>query len=451
MTVDSLNRSEKAVAISSPDALPHRGRAWLITGMLLVFMLINFGDKAILGLAAKPIMDDLGLSASQYGMLSSGFFALFSISAIAVGFMTNRVPSKWVLAVIAVIWALTQLPMLANVGFAALLASRVVLGAAEGPANPLALHAVQKWFPNERRGLPCSIVNLGAALGVVVLAPVMTSIIITFGWRWAFFTMFVIGLLWVAVWLVVGREGPFGNEEIATGPDDFDDGARSVAEPAISYRRIFLSGTSLSVLFAGFAAYWALALLISWVPVYLDGPLGYSARATGFLIVLPWAVSGVLILAQGAITDVLMRRGVSSRRARGVLGACCVLLAGTAMVLLPAAPPGIPTLVFLTVAFSVGGVQFAIGATMTAEIVPVRQRAAVLATQIGLLSSAGLVAPYVTGRIVEAAGGTSTAAGFNSAFMIAGIVMLIGGAFAAVFARPERDAARLKESAVVRW
>ncbi|KXF49972.1 hypothetical protein AXA44_21850 [Rhodococcus sp. SC4] len=414
--------------------------------MLLVFMLINFGDKAILGLAATPIMHDLGLSASQYGMLSSGFFALFSISAITVGFMTNRVPSKWVLAVIAVIWALTQLPMLANVGFVAILASRVVLGAAEGPANPLAMHAVQKWFPNERRSLPCSIVNLGSALGVVVLAPVMTSIIIAFGWRWAFFAMFVIGLLWVAVWLVVGREGPFGNEEITTEVNDVE-GARSVAEPSLSYRRIFLSGTSLSVLLAGFAVYWALALLISWVPVYLEGPLGYSARSTGLLIVLPWAVSGVLILAQGALTDTLMRRGVSSRRARGVLGACCTLLAGTAMVLLPAAPSGIPTLVFLTLAFSVGGVQFAIGATMTAEIVPVRQRAAVLATQTGLLSTAGLIAPYVTGRIVDAAGGASSAAGFNSAFTIAGVAMLIGGVFAAVFARPERDAARLRDSA----
>ncbi|ALG83229.1 hypothetical protein [Gordonia phthalatica] len=69
--------------------------------MLLLFMLINFGDKAILGLAAKPLIADLGLTAEQYGLLSSGFFALFSISAIVVGFVANRVRSKVLLCVIA--------------------------------------------------------------------------------------------------------------------------------------------------------------------------------------------------------------------------------------------------------------------------------------------------------------------------------------------------------------
>ncbi|MFC9788217.1 MFS transporter [Rhodococcus sp. NPDC127528] len=415
--------------------------------MLLLFMLINFGDKAILGLAAKPIMRDLGLSASQYGLLSSGFFALFSISAIVVGFVANRVQTKWVLAVIAVVWAVTQLPMLTNVGFIAILASRVVLGAAEGPANPLALHAVQKWFPDERRGLPCSIVNLGASLGVVVLAPVMTSIIISFGWRWAFFTMFGIGLLWVAAWLVVGREGPYDSIEAATAAPVAD--GSTAAEPHIAYRHIFLCGTSLSLLVAGFAAYWALALLISWVPAYLEGPLGFGARAAGLLVVLPWGVSGVLMLCQGFLTDGLMRRGVSSRIARGLLGAGCVLVAGVAMLLLPVAPAGLATMVLLTLAFAIGGVQFAIGATVIGAIVPVRQRAAVFSTLTGLITTAGLVAPYVTGRLVEAAGGADSAAGFNHAFVIAGVLLLAGGTMSVLFTRPERDATRLGESAEV--
>lgn len=416
-------------------------RAWVVTGMLLLFMLINFGDKAILGLAAKPIMTDLGLTASQYGLLSSAFFALFSVSAALVGFLTNRVRTKWVLAVLAVIWALTQLPVLLNAGFLTLLVSRVVLGAAEGPANPLAMHAVQKWFPNERRSLPCSIINLGAALGVVVLAPLMSSIIIAFGWRWAFFTMFVIGMIWVAVWLVVGREGPYGaTDEVPQSGDP----VAVVTEPRIPYRRIFLSGTSLSVLVSCFAAYWVLAVMISWLPLYLEGPLGFSPRTTGLLIVLPWAVSGVLILCHGILADALMTHGVSSRVARGLIGGVCVLVAGTALLLLPVAPAGVITMVLVSVAFAIGGVQFAIGATMAAEITPVGQRAAVLATMTGIYTTAGVIAPYVTGRLVQAGGGTEVAAGFNTAFLLAGGLMLVGGLTAVLYARPERDAAQVR-------
>lgn len=61
--------------------------------------------------------------------------------------------------------------MLGTVSFGALLASRVVLGASEGPANPLAMHAAHKWFPNERRGLPSAILNAGAGVGVALAAP----------------------------------------------------------------------------------------------------------------------------------------------------------------------------------------------------------------------------------------------------------------------------------------
>jgi MFS family permease len=82
--------------------------AWLVTSLLFAFMLINFADKAVLGLAVKPIMHDLGLSAAQYGLLASSFYLLFSISAVAVGFIANRVASKWLLLGMGVIWALTR-------------------------------------------------------------------------------------------------------------------------------------------------------------------------------------------------------------------------------------------------------------------------------------------------------------------------------------------------------
>lgn len=159
-------------------SVPSYRRAWMITSLLFFFMLVNYGDKAVLGLAAKPMMDELGMSPSQYGLLSSSFYALFSVSAIIVGILANRRPTKWILAILALIWSLTQLPIVMNMGFVAILASRAVLGAAEGPANPIALHAMQKWFPDHKRNLPTAVINMGASLGVVILSPLITSIIV---------------------------------------------------------------------------------------------------------------------------------------------------------------------------------------------------------------------------------------------------------------------------------
>ena len=65
-------------------------RAWLITIMLALFMVINFMDKAILGIVAKSLMAELHISPSEFGMIASSFFLLFSISAIGFGFLANR-------------------------------------------------------------------------------------------------------------------------------------------------------------------------------------------------------------------------------------------------------------------------------------------------------------------------------------------------------------------------
>src|SRR5713226_7946217 len=127
-------------------------------------MMLNFSDKAIVGLAGVPIMQDMGLTPSQFGLVGSSFFFLFSISAVIGGFIANRVETRWVLLVMATVWALTQLPMIAPVNFATMLACRIALGAGEGPAYPIALHSLYKWFPNEQRTLPSVIYVISHAV-----------------------------------------------------------------------------------------------------------------------------------------------------------------------------------------------------------------------------------------------------------------------------------------------
>src|SRR6202047_3827938 len=91
--------------------------AWKMTFLLFLFMLVNFADKIVVGLAGVPIMTELKLEPLQFGLLGSSFFFLFSISAVVIGFVVNRVATRWVLLALAVIWALAQFPMVGTVGF----------------------------------------------------------------------------------------------------------------------------------------------------------------------------------------------------------------------------------------------------------------------------------------------------------------------------------------------
>jgi MFS transporter, ACS family, D-galactonate transporter len=143
-------------------------------------MVINFADKAVLGLAAVPIMHEFRLSHTQFGLIGTSFFALFSLSAVLIGALANHFPTKWILLLMALSWAVVQMPMILLLGMAALVANRVLLGLGEGPAFPVAVHATYKWFPNDRRSVPVSFLNLGAAVGAGVRAPAIVYMILRF-------------------------------------------------------------------------------------------------------------------------------------------------------------------------------------------------------------------------------------------------------------------------------
>src|SRR6478752_7020156 len=181
--------------------------AWGITALLFFFMLINFADKVVVGLAAQPIMKELGLDPKQFGLIGSSFFFLFAVSAVVVGFVSNRVQTRRTLFAMAIVWSLVQFPMLGTVSLEVLIACRIVLGAGEGPAAPVATHAIYKWFPDSLRGLPTAIIAQGSALGVIIAVPALIWIIVTYSWHWAFGALGIVGLLWTALWLAFGREG----------------------------------------------------------------------------------------------------------------------------------------------------------------------------------------------------------------------------------------------------
>lgn len=410
-------------------------RAWLITGLLFVFMLLNFADKAVLGLAAGPLIKDFKLTAGEYGHVASSFYFLFSVSALLVGFIANRIATRWVLGVLAVIWALVQFPVGFTTSFGVLVASRIALGAAEGPAYSTANHALQKWFKNEDRQLPSSVLAMGASVGVIAAAPGLTWVIVNFGWRAAFIVLGVLGLIWVAAWQLLGSEGSVGDDASLAIE------VEQVETPHVPYWKIFTSGTWLGTVLISFASYWGLALLVAWLPRYLEKGLGYSVTTTGYLVTLPWALSGVMILVGGFVSQRMMNAGVSSRWARGMLSSVVVIVGGVLTFVFTRIGGGALQIIVLTLAFGLAGITFALASTLQGEITPVRQRGAVLGAGLAVATIAGIFAPTVMGNLVQAA--ASPAAGYQQGFDVAGLLLLIGGVIGALVIRPGKDTRRL--------
>lgn len=424
---------------SSADGSPvGTGRAWAVAAMILVLMIVNFADKSVLGLAAAPIIEDLGLTASQFGLAGSVFFLLFGVSGVVVGFLGNRIASTRLLLMMAVGWSVSMAPLLLAPAFATLLVSRLLLGAAEGPTVPVAVHAVHKWFPESKRPIPTSFVLVGASLGVAISAPVLTYFITHHGWQSAFWILAVMGLIWAAAWLVIGREGPFTSYAAAA---DLPGEPGAVEESRVPYRKLFAASGWWGPMLAMGPAFCAFALFNVWGPSYLVQGLGFRSEAMGLLIGLYALIALAGQLGFSWLSGVLVRRGVDTRWARGALTGGVVALSGAliaASMLVHDNPLSPWTML---VGFGLTNSVSPIGFLSVSEVSPVSQRSGLLASYNSVLTTGGAAAPFAVGVLVDSA--ATPVAGYRLAFALFGVLALVGGLLAAWLTNPSRDAVRL--------
>jgi ACS family D-galactonate transporter-like MFS transporter len=408
-----------------------------MTALLFLFMLVNFADKTVLQLTAVPIMEELKLDFEQFGLLGSSFFFLFAVSAVVVGFIANRVPSKWTLLAMAVVWSLVQFPMIGIVNLEILMACRIALGAGEGPAAPIATHAIYKWFPDSLRALPTAIIAQGSALGVIVAVPALNFIVIHYSWHWAFGALGIVGLLWAVLWLFLGREGTLVDTPVV------DSGS---GDERVPYRHLLTCPTIMAVCFAGFASYWGIALGLTWFTSYLRLGLGYSQQVGGNLSTLPWIFGFIVLMTGGFISQRLKSKGASSRACRGVLACATMVVGGCALPFLSTMPTPGAKVALLVFGSAIGSTIYVVIPMIVSELTPQPQRAAMLAISTAIVTLSGAFGPYVMGWVIQHA--ATPLQGYELSFAILGVLLLAGGIVGLLFIRPEADRKRLAAHAV---
>jgi MFS family permease len=424
----SAQGTPKAAGSTTAKATP-KG-AWTVTFLLFLYMVVNFADKIVVGLAGVPIMTDLKLEPEQFGLLGSSFFFLFSISAIVVGFIVNKVATRWVLLTLAVIWALAQFPMVGTVSFTTLLICRIVLGAGEGPAFSVAVHAIYKWFPDEKRALPTAILSQGSAFGVILAVPALNWVIVNHSWHYAFGALGVVGLIWVAAWLALGKEGPLEDTQ-----------ALAVNEPKIPYLQLLTSRTFIGCVAATFGAYWVLSLGLTWFTPFIVKGLGFSQTDAGFVSILPWVFGATIVIVTGWISQVMMARGVTTRVARGVLGSVPLVLGGLILAAMSHVQGAGLQIAALVVGSGLCGAIYVVCPPMLGEFTPASQRGAVIAIYGALYTLAGIIAPAVMGSVIQRAG--TTIDGYMTGFTINAVVMIGSGVLGLLLLWPNTEKARL--------
>jgi MFS family permease len=408
--------------------------AWAMTVLLTGLALINYLDKVVIGVVAVPMSQELGLSHAQFGVVAGAFFWLFSISTIVVGFLSNRVKTRWLLLAMGIAWAVLQIPQASMTSLAALLICRVLLGAAEGPFMPTTVHALYKWFPDSKRTLPVSIVSQGAGLGLLaagLLIPLVTS---RYGWRTNFLILAGIGFVWSVLWLCFGREGNLEHKTVL--------GQAS----RVPLRKTLTDPSVLCVMLLGFAAYWSLTQLFTWLPTYLEKGLGYTHVEAGRFFALVIIAATPINVGLSWFSQRMMGRGAGSRVARvKFIGIAYIVSAAIYTLPLMFEFTNIQKVLLMAVGAGLPTICFSIAPALLAEVVPDAQRGATLAIYAAIGSLGGALSPALMGEIVQHGGALASAC--EKGFATCAVFVVIAALTALRWLHPERSRHVLDTSA----
>ena len=197
----------KSASMVIGDAPPRVGwYRWVICALLFFATTINYLDRQVLGILAKPLQKELDWSESQYGWITTAFTGAYAAGQLIVGGLMDRLGTRLGFSLAVICWSLAAMGhALARsaLGFGV---ARFALGLSESGNFPAAIKTVAEWFPKTERAFATGIFNSGSNVGAIVAPLVVPWIAARVGWRWAFVITGATGFLWLAAWLAIYRK-----------------------------------------------------------------------------------------------------------------------------------------------------------------------------------------------------------------------------------------------------
>ena len=172
----------------------------VVLALLCMVYVLNFLDRQLLSILAKPIQDDLGISDGQLGRLSGLYFALFyCILGIPVAWLADRSNRVRVLTIACAVWSAATVACGMAQNYAQLAIARMSVGVGEAGGVPPSYSIISDYFPASRRGTALGLFNLGPPIGQALGVAFGAKIAAAYDWRLAFVLLGGAGLIAAAV------------------------------------------------------------------------------------------------------------------------------------------------------------------------------------------------------------------------------------------------------------
>jgi ACS family hexuronate transporter-like MFS transporter len=406
---------------------------WVIGSFMFLAGMINYIDRSALGIAAPLIRADLHLDPAQLGVVFSSFSFGYALFCLVGGYASDRYGPRRVLGVSMVAWSFFCGLTAAAWGVGSLLVIRILFGMGEGPIGSACNKTVRNWFPHGQQASAVGICSAGTPLGAALSGPIVGLLLLSFGWRAAFVIIALIGIVWAMAWFAIATDHPSENSRVGAAELAEYEASQATQPRASSVRQplgpLIARPAILATAFAFFGYSCILFFFLTWFPTYLVSVRHLSIASMSFTTMIPWLLGFIGVAAGGPLCDLIFRTTGNPILARKLVLVVCLLVAAVCIALAGSVD---------TVTAAVGLMSVSVffmyltGNTYWAIILDTIEQ-----NRVGGVSGfvhfvancGGIVAPLVTGFIVQATGS------FYAAFLLTGGIAVLGAFGVAVFVR----------------
>ncbi|HVW69331.1 MAG TPA: MFS transporter [Steroidobacteraceae bacterium] len=342
--------------------------AWYATAVLMIAYTFSFLDRQILNLMVGPIERDLGISDSQFALLTGGAFGIFyTVMGLPLGWLADRLSRKWIVSAGITCWSLMTAACGVAGSFTQLMLTRIGVGVGEATLSPSAYSMLADYFDKARLPRAMSVYTCGIFIGAgtaMMLGGAVVSAVqnnpaihlaafgVTHSWQLVFVIVGLPGLL-LALWLAtlrepVRRDHGADSESVARVSEGFAQGMRELGAFLVRYPRMCIA------LFLGSAFFSILGYTDTWYPELFIRTWGWTPSQSGLVNGASSLIAGPLgLLFAGWYSSHLIARGRVDACLR--LTACGAIGITLPAVIMPLAPnAALMALCLLPLKFFVG-------------------------------------------------------------------------------------------------
>jgi ACS family glucarate transporter-like MFS transporter len=297
---------------------------WLLVFWLFVLSAVSYLDRVNISIAGGSIADAYQLSDVQLGKVFSAMLVGYALFQTLGGRLGDRFGPRRVLTLGVMWWgiftALTALvPARIKGALFLFVAVRFLLGAGEAVIYPSANQFIAQWIPIRERGIANGWIFAGVGAGAGLTPPLITYMMVHYGWRSSFWVCAAIGFLAGGVWFLVARDTPAEHSRVSASELAEIQSGLSLAnvpvrpsEPGshrtlVSWPQVLRSRSVWAVTLSYFCYGYVAWIFFSWFYRYLAKVRGLDLKASAFYSMLPFLAMLVCCLLGGTINDRLTK------------------------------------------------------------------------------------------------------------------------------------------------